>query len=484
MMLEILAGRLLAPYIGVSLYTWTSIIGVILAGVSLGNWLGGVWSDRGADERNTAIVLLLSGTTCLTVLLILTWIAPYLQTMQLSPLTASFIYVCALFFVPAFFIGIITPVLTTLALHRNTRTGHIVGMMHALAAAGSIVGTFLAGYWLIQYFGTHFLIVVCSIIFFLLSIPFFIGRMQKRDTAILALIAVVVFFTYQREGYTNPCKRESQYYCIRIVSASDMAPFGFANGMVIDNLLHGINHATRPDMLIYHYLQAIDEIVQKYYEQKTEKLNWFFAGGGAYTLPRAVRAMYPQAEVTVAEIDPVVTSMAAEFMNVEFDSIKVIHRDARMVLPEYPEQHFDVIVGDVYHDVSLPYHLATKEYAQMVRSRLKPDGIYMMNILDADYDPILVKSIFKTLQTEFRYVNLWLEEKSKSELRQTFVISASNHHDVPQRIMSSRGFNRSWTRINDKIAQHGEPMTGLPVLTDDYVPVERLVSALIFEKKK
>ena len=52
--------------------------------------------------------------------------------------------VLALFLLPAVLIGIVTPLLTTLALARSRRTGHIVGMMHALGATGSIIGTFVA----------------------------------------------------------------------------------------------------------------------------------------------------------------------------------------------------------------------------------------------------------------------------------------------------------------------------------------------------
>ncbi len=46
MILELVAGRIVAPYVGVSLYTWTGIIGVVLAGISLGNYLGGWLADR------------------------------------------------------------------------------------------------------------------------------------------------------------------------------------------------------------------------------------------------------------------------------------------------------------------------------------------------------------------------------------------------------------------------------------------------------
>lgn len=479
MMLEILAGRLLAPYIGISLYTWTSIIGVILAGVSLGNWVGGVWSDRKGNERSVAQVLALCGTMCIAVLLILSLIAPYLQGFNLDALSASFIYVCILFFIPAFLIGIITPILTTLALRRSDRPGHIVGMMHALAAAGSIAGTFLAGYWLIQYFGTYNLIVTCGIVFYVLATPFILGRLQMRDTLIVLFSIVIVFLAYQRDAYTSPCKKESQYFCIRVVDASDMVPFGFANAMILDHLMHGVNHSTRPDMLVYDYLQAIDEIVKTHFQGEVEHLNYYFAGGGAYTYPRAVNALYPQAKITVAELDPMVSDIAKEHMNVDMDAIKVLHQDARLALSAASEAKYDVIVGDVYHDVTMPYHMTTRELFQLVKSRLRDGGLYTMNILDSGDNPKMVKSIYKTLQKEFRYVSIWLETNHVQALRQTYVISASDHRPLPETISATHGFDRQWRNVTEGILQNGTPLAALPVLTDDYAPVERLISALI-----
>lgn len=481
MMLEILAGRLLAPYIGVSLYTWTSIIGVILAGVSLGNWLGGVWSDRKGDERGAAIVLAICGTTCIAVLLLLSVLAPYLQGFNLSAMSASFIYVCGLFFAPAFLIGIITPLLTTLALKRSSQPGHIIGMMHALAAAGSILGTFLAGYWLIQYFGTHNLIIACGLAFYLLSFPFFLGHARKRDTVIAAVSILIALLAYQREAFTSPCKKESQYFCIRVVNASDMVPFGYANAMVLDHLMHGVNHATRADMLVYSYVHAIDEIIKIHFAGNIASLDYFFAGGGSYTHPRAVNALYPAARVTVAEIDPAVTWVAQEWMNVNTSKMRIRHHDARLALRENPPASFDIIIGDVFHDVTLPYHLTTREYLQLVKNRLRPNGFYAMNVVDTGVDPKLVKSIIKTLQSEFNFVDIWLEQNQPSVLRQTYVISASNNRNLPNSIHSTQGFKRQWVKVTDNILQSGTPLAELPLLTDDYVPVERLIAALVLQ---
>ena len=144
LVLEIVAARLIAPHVGVSLYTWSAVIGVVLAGLSIGNAIGGAWADRRASTDSAAGVLIASGFAALAIPWLLVATAARLHEMQLSILSTSLALVLVLFFLPALLIGIVTPLLTTLALRCSRRTGHIVGMMHALGATGSIVGTFAA----------------------------------------------------------------------------------------------------------------------------------------------------------------------------------------------------------------------------------------------------------------------------------------------------------------------------------------------------
>ncbi len=123
LILEIVASRLLAPYVGVSLYTWTAIIGVILAGLSMGNWLGGTWADRSAGLTSVGWTLVAGGLLTLAIPYLLVHLANHLQSINISLLGASLAYVCFLFFLPGLVLGIITPMLTTMALQRDKRTG-------------------------------------------------------------------------------------------------------------------------------------------------------------------------------------------------------------------------------------------------------------------------------------------------------------------------------------------------------------------------
>jgi predicted membrane-bound spermidine synthase len=480
MVLEISAGRLIAPYVGVSLYSWTSIIGVVLAGLSLGNWAGGRWADRGANEREVGLALSAAALATLGVLLTLTVIAPRVQSGSFGLLTASFLLAGGLFFVPAACLGAVAPMLTTLALARDSRAGHVVGRMHALAALGSILGTFLTGFVLIQYFGTRAVIAGAGVSLLLLAAP-----LLRRAPAVMAastMLAAGVFLAgFARQGMSNPCADESQYYCIRVVeSEGDGAPAG-TRTLVLDHLVHGISYGPDPSLLFAPYAHLMDELVRDHLGERIGDARFFFAGGGSYSQPRAVAAGLPGVRVQVAELDPAVTRAAQQSLFLDADKMMIDHTDARVALGSAAPGSFDAIIGDVFHDIAVPYHLTTHEYGELVASRLAPGGIYVLNAVDIFPDPRLVKSIVKTLAASFPRVDVWLHRIPEDRSRATYVIAATDGVEPPLVMESQFGLARSWIRVTDPVLETGTPLESLPLLTDDYVPVERLVSTLLLE---
>ncbi|MDH3379699.1 MAG: fused MFS/spermidine synthase, partial [Gammaproteobacteria bacterium] len=425
LILEITAGRLLAPYIGVSLYTWTSIIGVILAGLSIGNWLGGRGADRGAGEITVGVVLGLSGVSTGSVLAWLVIVAPWVESQTFGLLGASFFYVAVLFFLPSLLLGVVTPLLTALILKTDHRAGRVVGRMHALAATGSIAGTFLAGYWLVQAFGTRGIIIGTALVLGGLAVPFLLSK--GRIILILAAAIILVWLGAERAGgLVNPCTAESRYYCIRVVDA------GATRSLVLDHMLHSTNHRDEPELLVVPYVHAMDEIMSWFFrERPLQPRSIFFAGGGGYTHPRAIRDRAPWIDVVVAEIDPLVTATAKSDLFVEPGQFQIHHEDGRRVLAKYEPGQFDVIVTDVFHDLAVPYHLTTLEYAGLVKSRLAANGLYLLNVVDVFPDPLLVKAFIKTLRSEFQYVDVWMEPPPSQRSRITYVLSASNTAPLP-----------------------------------------------------
>jgi len=484
LVLEITAGRLIAPYVGVTIYSWTSIIGVILAGLSLGNWLGGRLADRGAGETATGVVLVLSAATSLLSLFALVLVAPLIQGSELDLLSSSFIYVLSMFFLPSVLLGIPTPLLTTLALALDDHTGRIVGRMHALAALGSICGTFITGFVLIQYLGSRLIILLSAIALVLLALPFFRAASKKLALAVIAVVLASGGLTQQQQGFANPCDRESSYFCLRVVDASEQVPFGSARAMVLDHLVHGINHESEPGMLVAPYVHLMQELADRHFADQPQRvLHYFFAGGGSFTQPRALRALDPDASVTVAEVDPTVTELAQQRMYLSLEDIEVIHGDARTTLLRQSGRLYDVIVTDAFHDIAIPYHLVTREYIELARARLRPDGLFTTNVVDAFPNPRMVKSLLKTLQLSFEHVDVWLDEIPSQPQRMTFVIAASDKAFEQDILYSQRGFERSWLRINEPLSRSGDSLADLPLFSDDYVPVERMIADLLLTRK-
>ena len=480
LVIEIVAARLIAPFVGVSLYSWTAIIGVILAGLSLGNWLGGVWADRGGANRAAGITLLAAGLSAFAVLLILPRLAEPLQAAEFSLATTSLILAGALFFIPAALLGVITPLLTTLALRESARPGHVVGLMHALAALGSILGTFVTGFWLVQWIGSRNIVLATGILLVLLSLPLL---RRGRDVAAGAMAGLLGVLLAGFLGYPDPCQRESGYFCLRVVDSSTEAPFGEARSLVLDHLIHGTNHREAPELLLAPYLHLMDELMLR---QLTDRPagRYFFAGGGAYTLPRAVQAREPDARVTVAELDPVVTEVATAKLYLDPAGPDIRHMDARAALLREPKRDYDVVVGDVFHDIAVPYHLLTREFATLVSDHLAPQGMYLMNVVDAFPDARLVKAVHGTLRQVFDDVDIWIDQLPDTPTRVTYVISARNGGPgFPDQLNARQGMPRTWYRVTEPVLQAGLPLREIPLLSDDYAPVERLLAQLFLGRQ-
>jgi predicted membrane-bound spermidine synthase len=477
LVLEIVAARLIAPFVGVSLYSWTAIIGVILAGLSLGNWLGGVWADRGARGSSAGLALVLAGLSAFAIILLLPRVSIALQASDFSLAAMSVVLTGALFFLPAALLGIVTPLLTTLALQGSTRTGHIVGLMHALAALGSIVGTFVTGFWLIQWIGSRNLVIATGVVLVLLALPLF---HRGRDVAASAVAGGLgVLFAISTLGYADPCQRESNYFCLRVVDSTGEVPFGTARSLVLDHLLHGTNHKEAPELISAPYLHLIDELAERQLADHRQPARYFFLGGGAYTMPRAVLARHPEAEVAVAELDPTVTEMARDELFVDTTGMRVLHMDARAALQRQPSGAYDVIVGDVFHDITVPYHLLTREFAELVADRLDEGGIYAINMVDSFPRARMVEAVYRTLSSVFPEVDVWIDQLPTEPTRVTYVLHARQGGPaLPDRLAARHGMPREWFRVTEPISRQLSASDGIPLLTDDYAPVERLVAQL------
>lgn len=194
MVIELTASRLIAAYLGNSLYTWTSVIGVVLAGISIGNYLGGWLADRFPPQKVLAWLFLSAGLLTFSVLLLNNWAAETRRPDGINWQLWVMLVVAWVFFLPALALGTISPVTASMALKRSMKTGITVGNIYAWGALGSIVGTFLAGFWLIGEFGTKQVIWTTSSVLVIMGALVAAGQRAFRAAAILGALPLIVQF--------------------------------------------------------------------------------------------------------------------------------------------------------------------------------------------------------------------------------------------------------------------------------------------------
>ena len=475
MVLELVAGRIIAPYVGVSLYTWTSVIGVVLAGISLGNYVGGRLADRWASLRLLGGVFLLGGLASFGILAVDTlgkhtpsgW--PTIATILL--ITAS------LFFLPCFVLGMVSPILAKLAVRDLTKIGNTVGKIYAFGTVGSIVGTFATGFVLISWFGTHTIVWGVALLLLALGLLFLTGGRWQILLAAALIFAGGSVLASKRGWLRGPCGRQTNYFCIKVHEEQRDGEIVYV--LVLDRLVHSYTSPNNPTKLVYGYEQIYARVTA-YRAQQDTHLRAFFIGGGGYTFPRYIEAVYPGSDVDVVEIDPGVTQIAYERLGLPNDTtIVTYNEDARLFLEREPTSKYDLVFGDAFNDFSVPYHLTTKEFNDRVHAWLEEDGLYVVNIIDGAPGDFL-RAFANTLSKTFRHVYVASTVRSFTHLpRSTFVLIASDEplkleHKVPE-----EGYDKPLVAshvLSDK--EFAELLTSgrVVTLTDQYAPVDQMLA--------
>jgi len=473
--LELVAGRIVAPYVGVSLYTWTTIIGVVLAGISLGNYVGGRLADRWPSPRLLGLLFLTAGMTSFIVLAV-QYLGVRLPTSSI--VVQIVVLVTALFFIPCAILGAISPVVAKLAVRDLATTGATVGKIYAAGTLGSIVGTFATGFVLISRFGTHAIVWGVALTLIAMGLLFLV----RRRAVALVLAAVIVVgglsLAWQQGWSHGTCALETNYFCITV--REEDRDGETVRVLVLDRLVHSFTSMDDPTKLVYGYEQMYAEATA-YRAAAKPALRALFIGGGGYTFPKYMAAVYPGSELEVIEIDPGVTRIAYELLGVPADSgIVTRNEDARMVLRTAPEQPFDLIMGDAFNDYSVPYHLTTVEFNDLVARWLAPGGLYMVNIIDGPRGDFL-RAMVTTLQETFPHVYVApTADAWRSSPRTTFVLIAS---EEPLDVDRLDGFDAGdGLALLDRQLLDDDELAALLAerpaltLTDQFAPVDQMLA--------
>lgn len=462
LVLEIVAGRILAPYVGVSLQTFTGIIGTILAAIALGAWFGGELADRYDPSRLLGPALLLGAITAVLSPALVYVVGPSAA----GESVAAIVGLATIgFFLPAAVLSTITPISAKLLLRSLDDTGEVVGRLSAISTAGALFGTFITGFFLIAALPSQPITWVVGLVLLVLGI---VLSVPLGRSAIIGAMAVFTISAMGSAALAAPCDYETAYACAIVTGRTGEGPT--VRALILDTFVNSVVDVEDPTYLSSRYTNVIDAVVAVQFPDGP--LDIVYVGGGGYALPRYYEATR-DATATVLELDEDLPGIAESDLGLVPGTWLVDDiGDARLGIRHYDDGSFDAAIADAFSGRTVPWHLTTVEFIEDVRDTLRPGGAYIMNVID--HPPLqFVRAEVVTVAEAFDHVAVVAPPNYLAEERGgNFIVVGSNRPvdaDAIERLVP-----RGEVVLVDAeaIAWAGDAL----VLTDQYAPADQLLS--------
>lgn len=476
MVYEITGSRLVSPFLGASTYVWTSLIGVILGALSLGYWLGGKWADKRPDIKILAgAIFLAGGLVSLTILLkdiILSFVASIPTGLEIRSLVAAL----ALFAPASVLLGFVTPYAVKLKMLSLADTGKTVGRLYALSTVGSILGTFLAGFFLIPFVGstrTLYLVGALLIGLSLLLAPFAISRLNIGIIIMFVLgMAASEYSVYSLRVQSGVYEIDTEYSKVQVFRSTDPKTGKPIRALATDPYFIQSAMFTDSDEMVFDYGRYY-HLIRHF---KPDFKDTLMVGGAGYTFPKEYLRKYPGVRMDVVEIDPQMTEIARQFFKLKNDPrLNIIHEDGRVRLNRAETAKYDAVLMDAFGSLfSVPYQLTTLEAVQNISRVMKDDGVVIFNLGSSITGPgsAFLQAEFKTYQTVFPNVYLFKVNSgyTDDQLQNLIIVATKSGNKT--------GFESRDTEITDLLSHLYKKDLALdkPVITDELCPVEHYTS--------
>ncbi|MFF7309021.1 fused MFS/spermidine synthase [Streptomyces sp. NPDC008137] len=467
LVVEIVALRLLAPYLGLTLETSTMVIGIALTAIAFGSWLGGRIADLVDPRRLLGPSLGISGAVVALTPAVLRTTAEWGPVMLL--LVASLTIL-----VPGALLSAMTPIVTKLRLTSLAETGTVVGRLSGVGTVGAIVGTVLTGFVLVSRLPVSGILIGLGTL--LVAGSALVEWRTRGWSGTPALTLVVVAGGLAAVVAPGDCDTETKYHCARVVADPDR---GSGRTLVLDGLRHSYVDLDDPAFLKFAYVRAIASVVDAGFPAG-ESLTAHHLGGGGLTLPRYLAATRPGTRSLVSEIDSGVIRINRDRLGLTPGAgVDVRVEDGRLGLRRLDDGSRDLVVGDAFGGVSVPWHLTTVEAMTDVRRVLSEDGLYVANLIDhgrmafARAEVATLGSVFQHVALVGEPSDIGLDPTATAEGGNVVVLASNRPVDLPalQKALDAR--QTGW-----KIAA-GDDLTSWTAdarpLTDDYAPVDQLL---------
>lgn len=424
MILELVAARVLSPYVGSSNLIWTTIIGVMLTSMSLGYWIGGKFADKKPEIGILSNFILLGA--------IFTSLIPIMETILVENLikisgnlvVIAFIAATVIFGIPSFVLAIVSPYAVKLKDKQLEEVGKISGKTSSLSTIGSIVGTFLAGFCLIPTFGVRTIVLGVTITLTIISIALYPNKNKKYIAFITVLTICLIGFCasgkvlFEKQHPEIIKDVDSEYSRIWVLQAKNENTT-FKTLQVDTGRESYINEKTGEMGAGYLYFYDLMEYFNK------NSNSTLMIGGAAYTYPMHYLKKYPEKTIDVVEIDEKMTQLAKEEFGLDTQNknLKIYHQDGRSFL-NTTQNKYDCILIDAFKGLNAPFELTTAQAMIKAKNCLNENGIVITNIISSleGKEAEFLEYEYATYKKIFDDVKIFQVQPLKKDITQNLIL--------------------------------------------------------------
>jgi len=475
--LEILAGRMIAPQFGSSIYTWGSIIGVFLAALSYGYYRGGKQAATEATNGRMARVFLLTAGYVAVLIVLGDLLVRGLATVPLPSRFASLPAITLLFGPPTYLLGYVSPYAAELS--QKEGLGEASGHVYALGTIGSIVGAFATTFVLIPSLGVEQIAFAFGLLSVGTAAVLLRPGWTRENAAVTGLVLLLLVAAIGAGAIGLSVQGNVVYETQTPYQELQVVDRGDTRVLFLDGQKHSAMDVEDPDRHVFDYTRYF-HLTLLFADEDVDRV--LFVGGGGFTGPKRFADEY-DATVDVVEIDPDVISVAKRYFRLEEgEDLNVYNADGREYLQE-TNRTYDVIVMDAYKKDKVPFQLTTQEFMQLASDRLDEDGVLLTNIISAPSGPAskFYRAEYKTIDSVFGSVYSF-PTVGGSVVQNVEVVATKNETRVSEETLLARNDRRDiGIDLASEIRNYREPpgTTDVPVLTDDYAPVDSLLDPMV-----
>jgi spermidine synthase len=470
---EIAAARLLAPYFGASTIVWANTIGVVLVALSAGYWFGGRIADRHPHMRGLCLVVL---SASLLIALIPFASRPFLgfsvdafDAVSVGGFAGSLFGVLVLVAVPVTLLGAAAPWAVRLAVDDVGSSGEVVGRLYAISTAGSLFGTMASALLLIPLLGTQRTFLSFALALAVVAVVGLGWRFVAFPAALVLVIALPVGGIKAADTGRVLQEVETTHQYARVIEQPD------GDRVLELNEGQAVHSLYRPgSYLTGDYWDG--HLVLSAASRPGPPARIAILGNAAGTVARAFGHFFPRTIVDAVEIDGELTEIGRRFFDLRNRWMRVHTADARPWL-EQAGGGYGAIMVDAYRQPYIPFYLATREFFELVRERLAPGGVAIVNVGHPEGSGELERVLGRTMAAAFPRVLRYPIEPTN-----TLLVAADGPLSSARLRSNAAALPRPLQPLALEAAAALEPrLPGGEVYTDDRAPVEWLVDASLLE---